>query len=316
VIQHFLVPGLLGPIAPDAALPRLPCLELLLARADREVGEVDFEHAAFALFGLSVAPSQTPPSAALCYAQETQSRPEGWWLHADPVHLRPDRDRLLVFDNRALSVESAEAAECVAAFNAHFAADGLRLFAPVPERWYLQVDLPPEITSPSLGAVTGRDLNQLLPQGERRSYWHGLLNEVQMLFHGLAVNQRREQAGAAVISGLWLSGVGQLPARSVTTITEVTGTHLLIDALTANADSRGDDRLAVHLAAWHALWSVDQSAWIDAVSEFDRLLAAAMHLGVECRVHVCNGVAYGWRASMRRRLWRRIKPFADWVQTP
>lgn len=316
MIQHFLVPGLLGPLASHDGLPRLSHLELLLARADREAGASDFEHAAFALFGLPVAPGEYPPSAALCFAFESQSRPEGWWLHADPVHLCPDRDGLLVFDNRALNVAPTEAAECVAAFNAHFAADGLRLFAPVPGRWYLQADAAPEIASPPLSVVTGHDLNRLLPQGARRAYWHGLLNEVQMLFHGLAVNQRREQHGSAAISGLWLSGAGQLPARTVSTISEVNGGDLLTDALAANADRHGDDRLTVHLAALHALQLVDQFAWINAVSSFDRLLEASMQSGVECQVHVCDGTIYRWRSPMRRRLWRRAKPFVDWLQVP
>ncbi len=316
MIQHFLVPGLLGPLASHEGLPRLAHLELLLARADREAGEIDFERAACALFGLPVAAGQHPPSAALCYALETQSRPEGWWLHADPVHLRPDRDGLLVFDHRALDIESHEATECVAAFNAHFAADGLRLFAPAPERWYLQAHQSPQITSLPLGAVTGRDLNRLLPQGRRRPYWHGLLNEVQMLFHGLLSNQQREQHGTATISGLWLSGIGQMPTRTVSTVVEVSGGDLLIGALAANADARGEDRLVVHLAAQQALQPVDHSAWITAVSDFDRLLGASMQAGDECEVHLCNGAKYRWRSPMRRRLWRRTKPFVDWIQVP
>ena len=50
--------------------------------------------------------------------------------HADPVHLRPDRDRLILFDSRNLGITHEEAGALVGLFNGHFAADGMRLQAP------------------------------------------------------------------------------------------------------------------------------------------------------------------------------------------
>ena len=206
MIRHLLVPGLFGAARQgdeDLLIPRLPRLEKILARADRQPGAVGYLQTAFALFGQSAEPGADLPTAPLCYAQETQTTPSGWWMHADPVHLRPDQDRLILFDGRMLEIGASEAEDCVAAFNAHFAGEGLQLLAAQPTRWYLKLAAPPGVVTTPLNDVTGRNVNHFLPRGERRSHWCRLLNEVQMLFHHLSVNQQREARGLAPINGLW-----------------------------------------------------------------------------------------------------------------
>lgn len=315
MIRHLLVPGLFG-AAPQGderlVIPRLPRLERLLARADREPGAAGYAQTAFALFGQPAEAGTDPPTAPLCYAQETQTIPSGWWMHADPVHLRPDQDRLILFDGRTLEIGASEADVCVAAFNAHFAAEGLQLLAAQPTRWYLNLAAPPAVVTTSLGDVTGRNIHHFLPRGERQSYWRRLLNEVQMLFHHLGVNQQREARGAATINGLWLSGAGQFPARGQTSIRQVSGGDLLISALAANADISGDDELWVELAPWHALQDADAQAWVDALQGLEQKMAHWLASDAACSLYPCDGLNFRWRPAMRRRLWRRIRPFAEY----
>jgi hypothetical protein len=310
VIRHLLVPGLFEPlISVDGGqvLPRLPALELVTARADRLSGPRDFIAAGFELFGIQKEGEELP-SAAVSYALVAGEAPEGWIIHADPVHLRADRDRLLLFDGRGLGITEAEAAACVAAFNSHFSGDGLVLRAPDPGRWYLMLDTPPGVKTTPLSEVTGRNINAYLPAGERHSYWHHLLNEVQMLFHGLPLNQARESSGQLPISGLWFSGGGRMPARGTTTIRQRIGSDVLIDALAAYSDNRGDDELWIEMGPWRAVLEADLRARIDALQGLDNLIAGWLAQEIECRVYPCNRSTYHWRPGYRWRLWRRLRP--------
>ena len=103
-------------------------MDRLLARADcLESAPRDPLESLAQAFGLTLdAPERDLPTAALCLLAEAPNLArQGCWLHADPVHLRPDRDRLLLFGGPSLEVQESEASALVSAFNAHFAEDGL-----------------------------------------------------------------------------------------------------------------------------------------------------------------------------------------------
>lgn len=131
-------------------------------------------------------------------------------LHAVPVHLRPDRDRLVLFAGPDFAPDRAEADALVALFNQHLGAEGLRLEAPTPARWYLLSEGSHDLVTQPLPAVLGRPIAGQLPRGPEARHWARLLNEIQMLFHHSEVNRRREAVGLPTISGLWLWGGGQL----------------------------------------------------------------------------------------------------------
>ena len=42
-------------------------------------------------------------------ARDAGEVPPGWVMHADPVHLRPDQDRLLLFDAPSMAITRREA---------------------------------------------------------------------------------------------------------------------------------------------------------------------------------------------------------------
>ncbi len=228
---ELLVPGLLGPFpelrdAPDR--PECPCLARLLGRARRRGGVSDPLAARFAAFGVVESPERDLPAAAVSRLADTGTADDGFWLRADPVHMQAGMDHAILLGSRAAAPTAEEAAELVAAFNSHFAEDGLALEAPVPGRWYLRLDADPGIRTHSQDAVLRRNVKPFLPEGDDAGRWRSLLNEIQMLFFDHPVNRARERRGRLTINSVWFWGGGRLPAVAPPRFDEV----LAADAVT------------------------------------------------------------------------------------
>lgn len=313
-VLHLVVPGLLGPLpgrvddAPWRQGPAPVRLETCLARADRDAVPLDAEALLFRLFGLDVPADADLPSAALACLADSGQPPAGVVYHATPVHLRPDQDRLLLFDAPSADLDEAEAAAFVQAFNAHFAADGWRLSAPVAGRWYLHVDTLPALRTHPLGEAIGRNIDLFLPEGPDARAWRQRLNEVQMLFHGLAVNQQRQARGCLPVSGLWLHGGGALPPAPPVSLQLAGEVTPLLRGLQLHARGEPAGRLHWLDDARRALWDADPAAWWRAVQ---RLEAALAGLHGPWRLYPGDGHGYDWRPAMRWRLWRRRRPLAQ-----
>ena len=101
---------------------------------------------------------------------------EGCWLRADPVHLRLQRDQLVLLPN--VEVSAGEATQLCFALNEHFAGQGMEFFAPHPQRWYVRLDRLPDIKTVPLSQAAGRNVNGLLPKGAGAMRWHQLFNEI------------------------------------------------------------------------------------------------------------------------------------------
>lgn len=204
---HLVIPELFLPqqlAAYAGADLRLPALEKILSRAQATPLEIDSLEAwlckHFGVEEMAIAPltllaDGVPPGSS-------------YWLRADPVSIGMQRDQSVLQADPGLSAE--EAAQLCASLNAHFAADGLRFYAPHPQRWYLQLDKVPEIHTYPLAQVVAADMHAHLPYGVDALRWHSLYNEIQMLFYAHAVNQAREQRGEPLISAVWLWGGGKL----------------------------------------------------------------------------------------------------------
>lgn len=210
----LLIPGLLGAWPDDLSAPRpaAPALKWLLARADHQAAAPTLDATLFTLFGLPVPTDADLPVAAVTQLADGGQPGDGWWLQADPVHLRPDLRGVFLADARTLAIEPVEAAALAAAFDQTFASDGLQLHVPCPERWYLRLPADPGIRTHALSRAIGRDINPLLPHGPNSRRWHALLTEAQMLFHNHPVNQTREQRNQPMINSVWFWGGGPLPA--------------------------------------------------------------------------------------------------------
>ena len=289
-----MVPGLLA--APPA--PRRPALELLLARA--RVEHSDPESAESWLgraFGL-----EPLPAGAL-----TAGAP-GFWLRADPVHLRLLRERIVIVPVSGLAPEHAAA--LVDTLNRHFA--GRHEFrAPHPDRWAMS-SAPAAIDAPPARELAGADLAASLPAAP----WPALLNEIQMVLHEHPANEGR----SIEVNGVWLWGAGELPRTAAAPWRSVSAEDPLALGLarvarlahrTPPASAREwlaelpeDGR---HLAAFDALHESLDADW------FAPLLAALRRgrIGM-LTLHVPDaGCAFEAVRSDLRRFWRRPRPLGD-----
>lgn len=208
----LFVPGLLGPLpgmrVPGFPEPCWPALTRLLSRARRIPARGDGESLRYALFNYALAENHDRPDAWLSYQVDTGRVAEGPLLCADPVHLRADQHRLILFDATQLDIRPDEAQSLAEAFNRHYAADGLHLEAPATTRWYLHLTERPDMRTTPLAQVMGRDIDSYLPAGPAAGRWQRLVNEVQMLFHAHPVNRERESRGRPMINSLWFWGGG------------------------------------------------------------------------------------------------------------
>lgn len=191
---HLIAPQLLPPTAiADELLAdlKLPFLHKMLARS-RVVATppVALAQQLCDLFG-SAAPA--PVSAAF------DGLPAGNWMRADPVHLRLQRDRLVL---HPVEVSTDEAAAFCQQLNQHFSE--LRFFAPHPQRWYIQLDRLPQLHTTPLSQVVGENIRHALPTGADAPYWHQLWNEIQMVLHAHPLNAQREYP----VNSVWCWGAG------------------------------------------------------------------------------------------------------------
>ena len=328
---HLLVPGLFGPVPGlelPSAIPSVPRLETLLARADGlDCPGGDLETTLFSFSALQPDPEGDYPAAALRRAGDGGGLDQDYWLQANPVHLRADRDRLLLFGGEELELSSPEAEQLTSLVAGHFAAEGWRIEVASPHRWYLTMDRIPRIRTRGLDAVYGRNIDQFLPAGPDAIYWHGLLNEIQMLLHATEVNRKREEQGRLGINGLWFSGGGRLPGGEIDLPFErVFGGALArglamaagIPAQVCPKSSRGlsglpDRSLVAYDGPRHPVLQADLGGWSAALVALDQWiddLMQAVRLGqlAELILYPCNGKVYRLDRPAMRRFWRRRMP--------
>lgn len=214
---HIAVPGLLWPQDSVAEVARglaLPALGMLLGRGRRaRRPAVPAERWLCEAFGVQ---TDELPVGALRLLGEGGEPGSDAWLCADPVHLAFSRDTLVI-DAAAPDLDREEAAQLVAALNAHLGEFG-EFLAPHPQRWYLRARRLPRIATQPPSTVAGRTLSPFLPQGEDAREWRRLINEAQVLLHNHPVNAAREAAGRPTANSLWPWGAGVLPDAAGTTM--------------------------------------------------------------------------------------------------
>lgn len=330
----LICPGLFGPL-PLLPQPRpaVPTLDRLIGRATRSAAPASLLHddplaVVLAHCGMVAPAEQTLPTAALSVlGEDNVVDATGYWFHADPVHLRADRERLRCFAGAGIAPDRAEADALVTLFNAHFADDGLQLIAPTPQHWYLRVAQPPEVQMPPLAQIHGAALETTLVRGAGARQWHSLLNEVQMLFFNSAVNHARERQRRPVISGMWTWGGGTLPAMpiGVEVPAVFVGEHPLLRGLARHAEREHltlaqwrereptDNTLIYYETLNAAMLAQDLTAWTTALQALNAELAAtaaqlrsgalAQMVIDACKnnqLHIIRGRALRWKFWQRR----------------
>lgn len=210
-----LVPDLVWPEPGDTqSLADLPCpsLDWLLAHGTFARGpRQDGETALAACFGLAgdaaFAPLRLLGEPLPAFAHNAR---EGFWLCADPVHLRFHHERIVLADAGAFNLNDDEAHSLAIALNREFADVG-EFHVATPRRWYLRLTAAVAHAAPPLSAVAGRRMDGELPADNSPSPLRRWLNEVQMFLHGHPVNEARQANGEPPVNSLWLWGAGTLP---------------------------------------------------------------------------------------------------------
>jgi hypothetical protein len=173
------------------------------------------------MFG--VMPQQSAPFSAL---GDGLNAAQGYWLHADPVHLALMRD-FFVLHGTPHDLTPEHAQQMVATLNQHFSGDGMQWYAPHPERWYLRLNNPLEIITISKDAATGTKISKDMNSAP----FAAMLNEIQMLLHQHATNIEREEAGLLPVNSVWLWGGGIHAASSMQPYAVVMADDLLAKGL-------------------------------------------------------------------------------------
>ncbi len=341
MICHLLVSGL-GPlksIGPSILEnTELPALETLLARGTgKRIANASIESWLAEAFDLRR--GGEPALAPYAVRGEGIDPGQCGWLCADPVHLHFASEKIVLADSSQFSITAEEAQQMVEALNAHFADKGVVFLAPQADRWYAQTSRAPRIRTIPTSEVARGEVATRLPAGEEQTYWRSILNEAQMVLHGHARNEQREQRGEVPINSIWFWGAGSIAPPSPRSRYDcIWSDHPLARGLGLSSDIRTQSLPAsgeillrnsapagtAHLVVLPALpepQSCGPSACRDALARLERCWFAPLLSGVRegsvtgLAVHAV-GADNGWSLEFdrkdRRRWWRRRKRLFDY----
>ena len=182
-----------------------PALRRLLERGRLEPGGGRTRLAQW--LGASELPA-AGPCAALAAGDDAPAGSR--WLRADPVSLLPDLTAVWLRGPAALDWDAASMAPLHEALRETFEHAGLDWRPPatgLPGR--IRLDEREATGFTDLVEARGRRLDEILPAGDGAGRWHGLINEIQMVFHQFRRLDDPNPGGY----GLWFWGAGSIPAE-------------------------------------------------------------------------------------------------------
>jgi len=338
---HLLVPGFGWPqgeagepcraLAPDA-------LETLIARGRRTRTPVLApERWLFERFGV---PRQRDwPAAPFSLLADGGSPGSDAWICADPVHLRFERNRLMLLDGTLFAIARDEAEALADSINSHFG-DSIIVQPLQARRWYARLPDCPDMETTPLASVRGGAIEAALAHGPDAMRWQAYINELQMLLHDHPINLAREARGELPVNSVWLWGAGRLPQPSARPFQFVAASDPLARGL-AQASGAQAQEPAANAQAWlaHAgradsvsLIVLDSlaapsqygqaDAWREALSKleldwFAPLLAALKQGTIGMLTLHLLGLEHALRVEVTRsdlrRFWRRRQLLAGWL---
>jgi len=277
----LFIPDLNAHCADTAMKQRCAALETLFARSQAQPS-ADGNAVLAKVFGQPAGFGVAP----FMRLADTGERDAGFYFRADPVHLAPDRDQLVMLPLSVLQVQREEARALAETFHRTFEAEGYRLETPYPERWYLRVPAPLPCLTHEPAQLAGGPVFEFMPQGAGGQRLRQLMNEVQMLFYEHPVNLAREAAGRPVINSLWPWGGGQLPETPITGPDRILTDNPLIAGLARFAGSE--------LSAWTGKLDIpleSEKQWIaiDCTTDF-----ALTQLEERLALPLLRALRYGW----------------------
>lgn len=142
------------------------------------------------------------PSGALRYSGLGGDPGRAVWAQLQPVHFRPDRDRLLIFP---LEGESAVPPPgLLDRLNSHFVDEGVH-FAVLNGEWFVRFGSPVSAVTTSLSDARRKGVEEAMPHGTDAGLLKRLLTEMQMLLAQMVLPGQQ-----ILFNGFWISGLGSL----------------------------------------------------------------------------------------------------------
>jgi len=211
----LIIPGLLGPDARfhEDYVPSLPSLEFLLSRSRHTVNintSTEYHRSVAKLLTQNISANNDVPVGAITRYIDNDGDTSGIWMRADPVHLSPDRDGLVMMDSFILNLSQHDALVIAAEANKVLQDYGYMIEVPFEDRWYIRLENELSITTTELSSVVGSEITAYLPRGKDSGKLHSMLNEVQMHLFNADINQQREERGELPVNSLWFWGIGKL----------------------------------------------------------------------------------------------------------
>jgi len=324
---HFIVPGLFEGIAEltsKSGLGTFPALEKFLSRASRNNFSLDFPHLMADLLNIPIAHGRDVPTAAMMSIGRVPATQTAghYWLMATPVLLKPDRDRLVLHPAHVSRLPDA----LIKTFSEHFSAQFQEILITEQGQWLIRLNEKADVVTQPLMKVIGMNVDQFLPQGKDRQHWHGLMNEIQMLFHSL-------QTSSYGFNSLWFEGVGQLPDLAEVAGQDrwkIYGESDLLEPFVKFTGCRNpalpeifkDGQfetpiIIAHQEMMQAIEARSVDLWIEAMSKTDQLLADLLNKLKnksidKIRLYPLDGSVFELNRSSLRRFWLRPKPVSNY----
>jgi len=277
------------------------------------------------------------PAAPFSLLAEGGSPGSDAWICADPVHLRINRNQLMLADCTQFRIARDEAEGLAGSINSHFG-DTLTVYPMQAHRWYARLPACPDIETVPLSLVRGGAIEAKLAVGPEAMRWQALANELQMLLHDQPVNLAREHRGELPVNSVWLWGAGQMAQPSARPFQFVAASDPLARGLAQASGAQAQEPPAngqawlaqaagsVGLIVLDALAAPSQygqaDAWREALSNLERNwfapLLAALRQG---RIGMLTLHLLGREQALDvevtrsdlRRFWRRRRPLAEWL---
>lgn len=316
----LMLPGALTPSALATELAgalQAPALGRIVARgalagdwsASDEVPAPDDHWLAREVFGIhGRAPTAPYAWAALTGRRETTQ--EVW--RADPIHIALGRESLIVHSLHDSPLMETEADQLLAAAN-ELCANAQCELRRAGSEWFMFTAQPSSLQPPPLTAMAGAPLPLPNSNSADALRWSRLHNAIQMRWHAHPVNEAREARGLPIVNGLWLHGGGtwkplsRMPwPRVHSSRPDLRGAAQAADAQADTGDTAPDsDALLVWDDALRACLNADWTAWLAAMANIDRRLAALPDAELDLVLSGRHRLRQ-WRARPvdRLKLWR------------
>jgi hypothetical protein len=334
----LFVPGFFGPVSETLSgiTPDVPAIEKYFRFAtSKNVQTRGFTQTLFQLFGFSKQGHDYPVAAVTRLVDDDHDL-EGVWMRADPVHLRPERDAVVLLDSSAFNLEKHEALILAADLQQVFTAREIELEAPANNRWYIKLKQLPEIRTTPIHEVVGNDIDKNSAIGDSKVLWDQLSNEAQMSLHNCPLNEEREQSGELPVNGLWLWGAGELPksrkqvwsrvfgdevtAQGLSILTGSTYADLpdSLEDLVYQSEEREDILAVISFGLRHKQY-FDHNGWQDFIGYLEEEWFAQIENLIKQNelnelILLTGENKLSITKSSYKKIWRRQKPFLTYCQ--